>query len=83
MKFQYKEKKNSLKEISGGKDEIMPFIAIRMDLETIIVSDVSQTVKDERHMISPICGVLKKKWIQFPVFRKQTDFEKLVTKGDR
>ena len=48
MKFQYKEKKNSLKEISGGKDEIMPFIAIRMDLETIIVSDVSQTVKDER-----------------------------------
>ena len=30
-----------------------------MDLEIIILSDVSQTEKDKYHMISLICGILK------------------------
>ena len=36
--------------------EIIPFAATRMDLETIILSEVSQTVKD-KHYISTICGI--------------------------
>ena len=34
----------------------MPFVAIWMDLETIIPSEVSQTDKD-KYMVSLTCGV--------------------------
>ena len=39
------------------KDEIMPFTATRMQLEIIILSEVSQKEKDKYHMISLICGI--------------------------
>ena len=39
------------------KDEIMPFAATWMNLEIIILSEVSQTEKDKYHMISLICGI--------------------------
>ena len=39
------------------KDEIRPFAATWMDLEIVIVSEVSQTEKDKYHMISFICGI--------------------------
>ena len=39
------------------KDKIMPFAATWMDLETIILSEVSQMVKDKHHMISSKCGI--------------------------
>ena len=39
------------------KDEIMPFAATWMDLEIIILSEISQTEKDKHHMISLICGI--------------------------
>ena len=39
------------------KDEIMPYAATWMDLEIIILSEVSQTQKDQYHMISLICGI--------------------------
>ena len=39
------------------KDEIMPFAATRMELETVILSEVSQEEKDKYHMISLICGI--------------------------
>ena len=39
------------------KKKIMPFAAMWMDLENIILSKVSQTVKDKYHMISVICGI--------------------------
>ena len=39
------------------KNEIMPFVATRMDLEIIILSEISQTEKDKYHMISLICGI--------------------------
>ena len=39
------------------KNEIMPFAATRMDLEIVILSEVSQTEKDKYHMISFICRI--------------------------
>ena len=39
------------------KSEILPFAATWMDLENVILSEVSQTEKDKYHMISLICGL--------------------------
>ena len=39
------------------KDEIMPFAATWTDLEIIIRSEVSQTEKDNYHVMSLICGL--------------------------
>ena len=38
---------------------MMPFIATWMDLETIILNEVSQTEKDKYHILL-ICGIKKK-----------------------
>ena len=43
--------------LSHKKNKIMPFAATWMDLEMIILSEVSQTHKDKYHMISLICGI--------------------------
>ena len=39
------------------KNEIMPFAATWMDLEIITLSEISQTEKDNYHMVSLICGI--------------------------
>ena len=39
------------------KNKIMPFEATWMDLEIIIISEVSQSEKDKYHMVSLICGI--------------------------
>ena len=39
------------------KNEIMPFEATWMQIEIIILSEVSQKEKDKYHMISLICGI--------------------------
>ena len=36
--------------------ELLPFATAWMELETIMLSEISQVVKDKYHMISPISG---------------------------
>ena len=42
---------------SHKKEKIMPFAATWMELETLILSEVSQKEKDGHHMTSLVCGV--------------------------
>ena len=39
------------------KNKIMPFVATWMDLEIVILNEVSQTEKDKYRMIVPVCGI--------------------------
>ena len=39
------------------KNKIMPFAAGQMELETFILSDVSQKEKNKYHMVSLISGI--------------------------
>ena len=41
-----------------GKNELIPFAAMRMDLQIILLSEGSHTEKDKYHMTF-ICGILK------------------------
>ena len=43
------------------KNEMLPFAATRMDLEIIILSEMSQIEKGKCHMILFICEILKSK----------------------
>ena len=39
------------------RKEFLPFVTAWMELETIMLSEISQSVKDKYHMISPIRGI--------------------------
>ena len=39
------------------KKELLTFAAAWMELESIMLSEISQVVKDKYHMISPIRGI--------------------------
>ena len=53
------------------KNEKMPFAATWMEIETIIQSEVSQTVKEKHHMLSPKSGI-KKKYTNELICRTET-----------
>ena len=38
------------------KKELLPFVTAWMELERIMLSEISQAVKDKYHMISPFTG---------------------------
>ena len=38
------------------KKELLPFVTAWMEMENIMLSEISQAVKDKFHMISPISG---------------------------
>ena len=42
---------------SHKKSEIMPFAAIQMDLEIVILNEVIKPDKDKHHIIALICGI--------------------------
>ena len=57
----------------------MPFAATRMDLEIIILSEVSQKGKDKYHMIYHLC-VESKIWHKWPYLQNRlTDIENKFT----
>jgi hypothetical protein len=39
------------------KNEVLSFVSKWMELENIILSDVSQALKDKSHILSLICGL--------------------------
>ena len=39
------------------KDELLPFVTTWTDLETLTLSEMSQTEKVKNHVISLICGI--------------------------
>ena len=39
-----------------GKKELIPFATAWMELESIMLSEISQAVRDKYHMISPLTG---------------------------
>ena len=41
---------------AGERKECLSLVTAWMELESIILSEVSQAVKDKYHMISPISG---------------------------
>ena len=43
--------------LSHKKNEILPFAAMWMNLQNIILSEISQTEKDKYYAISLICGI--------------------------
>ena len=45
---------------SAMKKKTLPFVPAWMDLEGIILSEISQTEKDKYHIISLICGIIIK-----------------------
>jgi len=55
-----------------------------MDLEIIILSELSQKEKDKYHMISLMYGIIKKV-INYFISQRLTDIENklMVTKGER
>ena len=64
------------------------FVATWMDLEMIIQSEVSQTMKDKHQVLSLVCGILKKKgykWTYLQNKNRHTDFETklMVTERNR
>ena len=42
--------------VAERKKELLPFVTAWMELESIMLSEISQVVKDKYHMISPISG---------------------------
>ena len=40
----------------GRKKELIPFATAWMELENIMLSEISQAVRDKYHMISPLTG---------------------------
>ena len=42
------------------KNGILPLLTAWMDLEGIMLSEISKTEEDKCHLISHICGILKK-----------------------
>ena len=57
MEYSYRNYSQQLLISAITKNDIMPFTATWMELETLILSEISQKDKDKYHMISLITGI--------------------------
>ena len=55
-RFIVKYKWNCFVEFHCEKKELIPFVAAWMELESIMLSEISQVVRDKYRMISPLTG---------------------------
>ena len=62
--------------LSHKRNAIVPFAETWIDLETVLQSEVSQKEKNKYHMVSLICGILKK-MIQMNLFTNQKQIHRL------
>ena len=46
---------------AGRKKELIPFAMVWMELESIMLSEISQMFRDKYHMVSPLTGTLSTK----------------------
>ena len=58
--------------LSHKKNEMMPFAATRMDLQVVILSEVSQRERDKYHMMLLICGI-ENNGISELIYKTETD----------
>ena len=42
---------------SAVKNKILPFVTVLMDLENIMLSEISQSEKDKYHKIALVCTI--------------------------
>ena len=72
------------KLLSHKKNKIMPFAATSTELETLVLSEVSQKEKDKYHMISLICRTSYMAQMNLSTEKKLTDLENrlVVAKGE-
>lgn len=48
---------HTMEYYSAIKKKILPFVTTQMDLESIMLSAVSQSEKAKNHMVSLMCGI--------------------------
>ena len=60
------------------RKKVMAFAATLMEQEMTILSEVSQTVKDKHHVVSLLCGILKKDTNEL-ICKRETDSQTLKT----
>ena len=65
------------------KKELLPFATAWMELESIMLSEISQAVKDKYHMISPISGTINQTNKQQNITRDIEIKNKLTVTGAR
>ena len=46
---------------AGRKKQLLPFTTAWMELRSIMLSEISQAVREKYHMISPLTGILSMK----------------------
>ena len=47
--------------VNERKKELLPFVTAWMELESIMLNEISQAVRDKYHKISPLTGTLSTK----------------------
>ena len=71
--------------VAERKKKLLPFVTAWMDLESIMLSEISQVVKDKYNLISPIIETLSTKQTSKQNRTKDTEIENrpTVTRGER